>query len=229
MKFNHKCLKILKLSIIIITCLICFSQSLRFRLSKDETDLLSSAESLLASKKNVDDISDKELESLLKDPKYAAIAGDLMKPTGGSSASISTASSSKLDDIGSLSSLSDSSLGDAKSLGESSSKHKSSSLSKGRFDAKSSKEDPLSKIELLSKSLGTSDPLKDLDILGGGFDSSRTSEKKKEKKNEEEEKFKNIEFITKPQARFLIEVLKQPAFFSMLPSEAQQIVNVCLI
>lgn len=225
MKFNHKCLKILKLSIIIITCLICFSQSLRFRLSKDETDLLSSAESLLASKKNVDDISDKELESLLKDPKYAAIAGDLMKPTGASSASISTASSSKLDDI----SLSDSSLGDVKSLGEFSSKHKSSSLSKGRFDAKSSKEDPLSKIELLSKSLGTSDPLKDLDILGGGFDSSRTSEKKKEKKNEEEEKFKNIEFITKPQARFLIEVLKQPAFFSMLPSEAQQIVNVCLI
>lgn len=225
MKF-HLIRKNLQISSIIIqvllyTILFSTTHSLRFRLSKTD-DLLADA-GVSSSKKPEEEISDKELEALLKDPKYAALAGDVFKsPSGGPSSS----SSSKLDD--SLAGLTDSAV-DMKSL-ETSIKHKSSSLSKGKLDAKSSKDDPLDKMEMLSKSLGASDPMKDLDLLGGsGFDSKPSNDKKKEKKNEEEEKFKKFDFMTKQQARYLIEVLKQPVFYNMLPMEAQQIVNVCLI
>ena len=47
---------------------------------------------------------------------------------------------------------------------------------------------------------------------------------KEEKK--EDDKFKNFDFVTKQQARYLIEILKQPVFFNLLPQEAKTIVNV---
>jgi hypothetical protein len=42
----------------------------------------------------------------------------------------------------------------------------------------------------------------------------------------EDDKFKDFDFITKQQARFLIEILKQPVFFNILPQEAKTLVNV---
>jgi hypothetical protein len=67
----------------------------------------------------------------------------------------------------------------------------------------------------------------------GGLDSldlkdleSTTSSSSKKKEDKVEDKFQTYDFITKQQARYLIEILKQPVFFNMLPSEAQQIVKV---
>jgi hypothetical protein len=44
--------------------------------------------------------------------------------------------------------------------------------------------------------------------------------------SEKDEKFKSFDFISKQQARYLIEILKQPVYLSMLPAEAQTIVKV---
>jgi hypothetical protein len=40
------------------------------------------------------------------------------------------------------------------------------------------------------------------------------------------DKFKGFDFISKQQARYLIETLKQPVFYNMLPVEAKEIVKV---
>lgn len=51
-------------------------------------------------------------------------------------------------------------------------------------------------------------------------------EKEKRRKREEmEKKFKGYDFISKQQARYLIEILRQPVFFNMLPTEAQSLVK----
>ena len=77
-----------------------------------------------------------------------------------------------------------------------------------------------------------------LDLLGKNGDSKQnlnflqTKENKQENKKEEQivdDKFKAFDFISKQQARLLIEILKQPVFFNMLPPEAQNIVKVILI
>lgn len=57
-------------------------------------------------------------------------------------------------------------------------------------------------------------------------DSSSAEKEEKKKEEKLEDKFATYDFITKQQARYLIEILKQPFFFNMLPSEAQQIVKV---
>lgn len=169
-------------------------------------------------------ISDKELDALLKDPKYASLASGLTDPT------LEAASKSV--------SLTDSKPSQA-SKGHSSSSAGSHYMSssykdhldrmkngKSKSNAKTSKADPLESMNLLDKSL-SSDPLKELDLLGGaGASAPKTEDKPKDKKAEAEEKFKNFDFISKQQARYLIEVLKQPVFFNMLPAEAQQIVKV---
>lgn len=46
------------------------------------------------------------------------------------------------------------------------------------------------------------------------------------KKTSNTEKFRSYDFISKQQARYLIEILKQPVFFNMLPQEAKNIVKV---
>lgn len=46
------------------------------------------------------------------------------------------------------------------------------------------------------------------------------------KKTSNSEKFRSYDFISKQQARYLIEILKQPVFFNMLPQEAKNIVKV---
>jgi hypothetical protein len=163
--------------------------------------------------KKEDEISDKELDELLKDPKYAALAGDLAKPTGKASSHSLTS-----DSLGSSSSSSH----------YMSSSYKDHLERQKKGDSKTSKihKDDLDSIDLLGKSL-SSDPLKDLELMGNTGTIKKEDEKKKDKKpNEQEEKFKNFDFINKSQARYLIEVLKQPVFFNMLPPEAQQIVKV---
>lgn len=74
---------------------------------------------------------------------------------------------------------------------------------------------------LSSLSLDSLD-MKDLD--NSSANNSSSSSKKKEDKVDD--KFQTYDFITKQQARYLVEILKQPVFFNMLPSEAQQIVKV---
>lgn len=69
------------------------------------------------------------------------------------------------------------------------------------------------------------------DIGVGGLESLdlkdlESSSNSKKKEDKVEDKFQTYDFITKQQARYLIEILKQPVFFNMLPSEAQQIVKV---
>jgi len=213
MKFSAR----LSFKFILMTYLISTVFSLRFGLSKNEADTLDTAAitDTAAASKQIDDISDKDLEMLLKDPKYAALAEDVVKPSGAPSTSTSKSDESLL--------LKNMDLDLKTSVADTKPK-----WSKGKLDSKLAKDDPLASIDYLSKTLGNSDPLKEFDFLGGA-NSSKSFDKKKEKKKEEEEKFKKFDFMSKQQARYLIEVLKQPAFFSMLPSEAQQIVNVCLL
>ena len=143
-------------------------------------------------------ISDKELDALLKDPKYAAMAGDLIqtsdsKPVEGNKPKSHYMSASYKQHL------------------ERAKKDKASESPAGA----------LGDVDLLSKSL--TDPLKDLEILTTQV---KQNDSKKVKNEEKEEKFKNFDFISKSQARYLIEVLKQPVFLNMLPQEAQQIVKV---
>ncbi len=138
-----------------------------------------------------DVIDDKELDALLKDPKYADLTNDLLKSEN------LDINSAKTDSV-------------AK-------ENETKSLSK----KKSFKSD----LDLLEKTdLLGADSLKDLSLLETG------STKKEEKKEEEKiDKFKSFDFISKQQARLLIEILKQPVFFNMLPSEAQGIVKVITV
>ena len=137
-----------------------------------------------------DVIDDKELDALLKDPKYADLANDLLKSENLDMDSIKTDSKAK------------------------------ESETKIPTKKKSLKSD----LELLEKTdLLSADSLKDMSLLETG------STKKEEKKEDEKiDKFKSFDFISKQQARLLIEILKQPVFFNMLPSEAQGIVKVMI-
>jgi hypothetical protein len=172
-------------------------------------------------------IDDKEIESMLKDPKFANIAGDLNKLK--SSRAQMEAAGAELKNLG-------------------------VDVDNKKTDKTSKKEDVLkdlspkdldlplptlkSGFDLKKKSSGLDSPEDLLSKLGGadfkdlGLDikipeSSSSQEKKKEEtKLPVNDKFKNIEFLTKQQARLLLEILKQPSFFNMLPQEAQQIVKV---
>jgi hypothetical protein len=169
-----------------------------------------------ALKKNTEEdlISDKELDILLKDPKYAKMAGDLMGP--GAVEALTAASAEKTPAAAPASSKGGHYM--SPSYKEHLDRMKNG---KSTDSGKSKKDDSLGSLDMLTKSLG-SDPLKELDLLGG----SGKIDEKQEKKNEAEDKFKAFDFISKQQARYLIEVLKQPVFFNMLPAEAQTIVKV---
>ena len=129
-------------------------------------------------KADEDVISDKELDSLLKDPKYASLAGDLLK-TPDSAVSSSSAAAGK-------------SSASSHYMSNSYKDHLdriSSPKGKSKPLAKSNKVD-LESMDLLGKSL-SSDPLKDLDLLAG---SKKEDDKKNDKKNEVEDKYKNFDF-----------------------------------
>jgi len=174
-------------------------------------------------------LDDKEIEAMLKDPKFANIAGDLNKLKT-SRAQMAAAGA------------------ELKNLGVDVNNKKSEPAAK--------KEDPIPKdlpkdldmplptlksgLEPKKMSSGLDNPEDLLAKLGGADfkdlgmdlklptgDSPSAPQKKEESKVAPvDDKFKNIEFITKQQARLLLEILKQPSFFNMLPQEAQQIVKV---
>lgn len=117
-----------------------------------------------------EELSDKELDILLKDPKYVSLATDMLKTEE-----------------------------------KSTEKHKGGNLSHKPSERK--------------KGFNL-DLFKALDSEPEG---NTTAEKEKK---EVEDRFKSFDFITKQQARYLLEILKQPVFFNMLPNEAKTIVKV---
>ena len=65
------------------------------------------------------------------------------------------------------------------------------------------------------------------------IEKKKEKEEKEKKKKEEEEKIKkanskldNIDTLTRSQAHLLLDILKQPTFFEMIPQEAQKIIKV---
>jgi len=50
-------------------------------------------------------------------------------------------------------------------------------------------------------------------------------EEKSDKGDKNADKFKDFDFISKQQARYLLEILKQPVFMNLLPREAQNIIK----
>ena len=186
----------------------------------------------LSAMKAADDfqLDDKEIDSMLKDPKFSNIAGDLNKLKS-SRAQMALAGA------------------ELKTLGvEVNGKKDSSASKKEEVSLKDFPKDldmPLhglrTGLEKPKKSVSLENPEDLLAKLGGdsfkdlGIDSkmpdlvapSQPQKKEEAKTAPVDDKFKNIEFITKQQARLLLEILKQPSFFNMLPQEAQQIVKVC--
>jgi hypothetical protein len=76
----------------------------------------------------------------------------------------------------------------------------------------------------LGDSLKT-DPLKDISLDLSTSSSSSAATQAAGPIKPEDDKFKAFDFISKQQARYLIELLKQPVFFNMLPQEAQTLVK----
>jgi hypothetical protein len=76
--------------------------------------------------------------------------------------------------------------------------------------------------------LDKEDPYKD--ILSNKFDPMKSNHEATAEQNGQkkavDDNFKAFDFISKQQARYLIELLKQPVFFNMIPQEAKTIVNV---
>lgn len=182
-------------------------------------------------------LDDKEIEAMLKDPKFANIAGDLTKLK--SSRAQMAAAGAELKNLGV----------DVDKKGGN--KDKAEKLDKAEDLKDLPKEDsPLPSfkptLEKPKKPVGMENPEDLLAKLGGdtfkdlGMDalgklpgieapSAAAPQKQEEPKAPIDDKFKNIEFLTKQQARLLLEILKQPSFFNLLPQEAQQIVKVKFI
>ena len=166
-------------------------------------------------------LDDKEIESMLKDPKFANIAGDLNKLKS-SRAQMSEAGI-ELKNLGSITKKNDKHPSTPKEdINETESQP---ATLKSPFD----KHKKYSSDELLDK-FGM-DSLKDLEmdslVKNQAVAHAQESEQKKQDfKLNSEEKFKNIDFISKKQAKILIEILKQPSLNNILPQEAQQILKV---
>lgn len=149
-----------------------------------------------APKEKEDTISDAELDEMLKDPKYAALLG------GSADELLKASPATKPSDKSQDSHPSKSKQATAPELGSTS-------------FLKSMKDNNKIDTSLL-------DSLKDLDSPP-----IRTLPPKPKKEEPPvEDKFQTYDFISKQQARYLIEILKQPVFYNMLPSEAKDIVKV---
>ncbi len=176
-------------------------------------------------------LDDKEIESMLKDPKFANIAGDLNKLK--SSRAQMAQAGAELKTLGvDVKNKKDSAATKTEDL---SVKDSSKDLDMPLPSLKMGLEKPAKKSssldnpeDLLAKLGG--DTFKDLGLDGVKLPdtaaASQPQKKEEVKAAPVDDKFKNIEFLTKQQARLLLEILKQPSFFNMLPQEAQQIVKV---
>lgn len=177
-------------------------------------------------------LDDKEIEAMLKDPKFANIAGDLNKLK--SSRAQMAAAGAELKTLGvEVGNKKDANTASAKKEEISAAKDLDSPLPSFKTGLeKPKKSAALDNPEDLLAKLG-GDAFKDLGMDGVKMPeigaATQLQRKEEVKGSPVDDKFKNIEFITKQQARLLLEILKQPSFFNMLPQEAQQIVKVCFI
>lgn len=207
---------------VVLFILICLTNKINSLSSALELSLQSSTDSKQKSKEKdlKEDISDSELDAMLKDPKYAYLlndsAADLLKASPDSS-SKPTKEPEKSEKHKSASSTPTSSVSETPKT------ESSSHLRKGR--ERESREKTIDELSLDSLNLKD---LKDLDsnLLSSSKLQDLSSSTPKKKEDPLEEKFQSYDFLTKQQARFLIEILKQPVFFNMLPPQAQQIVKV---
>lgn len=191
-------------------------------------------------------ISDKEIQDLLKDPKYADIASnpDLVKSLTASLKEESLSSASP------ASSPSPKAHSAPHSAASAHSHYMSASykahLARVKHASPSAKAAGTGSSEDDGIKVSKNDLMKDLSLDNVPLDSSvsplnarhrghggRTADKGEEKVEKEKkvvlDKFKDFDFISKQQARYLIEILKQPVFMNMLPSEAQSIIKVIFI
>jgi hypothetical protein len=171
-----------------------------------------------------------DVSSMLNDPKFASMSGDLSKLQ--SSQSEMEKAGKELKELGI----------DPEKLNKKDSDTSNSSMSSlGLPPMDLIKTDKEKKRSILdgNDALLKLGSFKDLGIDENGEDKEekkkREEQRKKEaeKKKEEEErikranrKLKNIDIINLSQAKTLLEILKQPSFFELLPQEAQKIVNV---
>jgi len=194
----------------------------------------------LTSMKGADDfqLDDKEIEAMLQDPKFANIAGDLNKLK--TSRAQMAAAGAELKNLGV--DMNNKNADPAKKKDD-----KSKDISKDLLKdldmppptlktglEKPKKSSTLDSSDDLLAKLG-GDTFKDLGMDPIKIPTADAPPPQQAKKEEAkpvppvDDKFKNIEFITKQQARLLLEILKQPSFFNILPQEAQQIVKVTFI
>jgi len=210
----------------------------------------------LSAKKGDDmNLDDKQIESMLKDPAFANIAGDLeklktsraqMEATGkelkgmgvdplthkkvdaGAKPDAGGAGAAKPAEKDPLAGLSAKELAD---LGVPPAVPGPGGAAKdplaGLAGLGGAAKDPLAGLA----GLGGADPMKDLGLgsdMGGAAPAPHPTPAAHKSSEDDmpKDKFKDFDFISKQQARLLLEVLKQPTFFHMLPKEAQQIVKV---
>lgn len=200
----------------------------------------------LKSKKNDEfKIGDKEIKNMINDPKFANIASDLdklkssreeMEKAGAELKSmgvdISKKDSYNKNDLDSLLNnlLPTGGLDNSLKLDLEKPKWKTNiNHSLGNSDDLLIKLGDFKEFNELGLDIGNNSKL---DLATTNSKSSSIDEEKKNKKEEksikkpEEDEFKNFDFLTKQQARLLLEILKQPVFFGMLPDEAQRTVKV---
>ena len=207
MKFNYNFLSL----ILVLFCLIKLNQTLRLSSTKADDFQL----------------DDKEIENMLKDPKFANIAGDLNKLK--SSRAQMAATGAELKNLGvDLNKNTSDKKEDISPPKELLSRHlKPSGL---KADLEKPKQSSDNSEDILSKLGG--DALKDLglDTITKNTlvenNNNNIRFKKDESKEPVDDRFKNIDFLSKQQARLILEILKQPSFFNLLPQDAQQIVKV---
>lgn len=210
--------------------------------------IISSYYSLKLSLKDFDSLKfdDKELDNMLNDPKFSSLTGELSKLKNSKAemekaraelksmgVDVSKKEGEKVNEKAASDLLKDSGFGalsgglDSFSLNlKEIEKPKKSSLGGGTDDILSK----LGDFKDLGLDFGNSKI--NINEIGDSSNKEANNNPEKEKSKQElskpviDEKFKNLDFLTKQQARLLLEILKQPVFYSMLPVDAQQIVKV---
>ena len=222
-----------------MTCLSSFNSEF---LAANKAKLAASTKTKDTLPKSDDVISDKEIQDLLKDPKYADIASnpELVK---------SLTASLKEDSLKSSSTpaphpkhaaaavsphphyMSASYKAHLARVKHTSPTAKKSALSDGGEDEsmKVSKNDLMKDLSLDNLPLDSSvSPLNARHRAHVHTTADKTDDKVEKEKPIIQDKFKDFDFISKQQARYLIEILKQPVFMNMLPPEAQSIIKVTI-
>lgn len=147
-------------------------------------------------------ISDSEIEEILKDPKYASIANSMGDDKPGD-----TAKSAKPDHKSPSPKLVD--LPQSSSPPSRKSDLDVPSLDSGIYNTNLASSPP-------SRRMSHPPPVDLMDDIGEDG----------EPRAPKEDKFKSFDFISKQQARYILEILKQPSIYTMLPLQAKQIIDV---